>query len=117
LINFVDIPGVAEALANLPEETVVVPEVVALDEAGKPSFKALQNYCSAKATLVFTSSTLLILSGRDLRAERLETRRELLENKVLPPRKRQLCHSVEVVTNPHGKTLFLCSPLRRSPSP
>jgi ATP-dependent DNA ligase len=46
-------PSIAEALASLPNDTAVDGEIVALDEAGKPSFNALQNYGSSKADLIY----------------------------------------------------------------
>jgi bifunctional non-homologous end joining protein LigD len=77
-------PSVANALAKLPDETVVDGEIVALDEAGKPSFNALQNYGSSQTPLIFYLFDVPVLAGRDLRAEKLERRRQLLEEKILP---------------------------------
>jgi len=72
------------ALAKLPDDTIIDGEVVALDDKGKPSFNALQNYSSSKATLVYYVFDVMILAGRDLTQEKLTTRRELLAQKVLP---------------------------------
>ena len=38
--------GVLKGLANLPDETVIDGEVIALDDDGRPSFNILQNYGS-----------------------------------------------------------------------
>ncbi|HWK31849.1 MAG TPA: non-homologous end-joining DNA ligase, partial [Terriglobales bacterium] len=77
-------PSVVKALATLPDDTVIDGEVVAFDEEGRPSFNALQNYGSAPAPVVFYVFDVLVLSGKDLRREPLQKRRELLEKKVLP---------------------------------
>ena len=46
-------PGIVRAPAALPDEAVIDGEIVALDETGRPSFNALQNLGSSKATLVY----------------------------------------------------------------
>jgi ATP-dependent DNA ligase len=56
---------------------------VALDEEGRPSFSTLQNY-SLGAPLHFFIFDLLVLKGRDVMAEPLVKRRELIEMHVLP---------------------------------
>lgn len=76
--------GLGKALASMPDETVIDGEVVALDEEGRPSFSALQNYGSAGIPLHFFIFDLLILQGRDVMAESLMKRRELIEKHVLP---------------------------------
>ena len=59
-------------------------EVVALDQNGKPSFNALQNHGSSQMPLHFYVFDLMVLDGKDVMGETLETRRGLLESKVLP---------------------------------
>jgi bifunctional non-homologous end joining protein LigD len=76
--------AVVKALEKLPDNTVVDGEIVAFDPEGRPSFGALQNYGSAPGAVVFYVFDVLVLSGRDVRRESLERRRELLEKKVLP---------------------------------
>jgi bifunctional non-homologous end joining protein LigD len=77
-------PTIAKALAKLPDNTVVDGELVALDEDDRPSFNLLQNYGNSSGPLLFFIFDLLVLSGRDLKQETLETRRGLLEKKVMP---------------------------------
>ncbi len=77
-------PGIVEALAHLPNETVVDGEVVALDGDGKPSFNLLQNFGSGKAPLYFYVFDLLILGGEVVMGRPLLERRNLLETLVLP---------------------------------
>src|SRR5580658_7240917 len=77
-------PGIVKALASMPDETVIDGEVVALDQDGKPSFNALQNHGSAGVPVHFFIFDLLMLDGRDVMAEPLVKRRELIEEHVLP---------------------------------
>jgi ATP-dependent DNA ligase len=77
-------PGIVKALASMPDETVIDGEVVALDEDGRPSFNTLQNYGSAGVPLHFFIFDLLMLRGREVMAEALVKRRELIEKHVLP---------------------------------
>ena len=77
-------PNVVKALASMPDETVIDGEVVALDEDGRPSFNTLQNYGPAGVPLHFFIFDLLMLHGREVIAEPLVKRRELIEKHVLP---------------------------------
>jgi bifunctional non-homologous end joining protein LigD len=77
-------PGIVKALANLPDETVIDGEIVALDEGGRPSFNSLQNYGSRGAPLHFFIFDVLILKGKDVMGDPLIKRRELIEEHVLP---------------------------------
>jgi DNA ligase D-like protein (predicted ligase) len=74
----------AQALAELPDETSIDGELVALDEAGRPSFNALQNYRRAATPLQFYVFDVLTLAGRSLKNEPLEERRRVLQTKVMP---------------------------------
>jgi bifunctional non-homologous end joining protein LigD len=76
-------PSVVSALSKLPDETVIDGEVVALDESGRPSFNILQNYGSAKAPVLYYVFDVMMLAGRDMMAEALQTRRDMLERKVM----------------------------------
>jgi ATP-dependent DNA ligase len=77
-------PAVVRGLAKLPKETVIDGELVALDENGRPSFNALQNFGGSQTPIVYYVFDVIVLAGRDVSAETLTTRRELLEQKVLP---------------------------------
>ena len=76
-------PTIARALAKLPDDTVVDGELAALDADGRPSFNLLQNYGNSTGPLVYFLFDLLVLSGRDLKKDPLETRRGLLERKLM----------------------------------
>jgi bifunctional non-homologous end joining protein LigD len=76
-------PAIVQALAALPDETVVDGEVVALDPDGRPSFNALQNG-AAGATIFYYVFDVMVLGGRNVMGEPLATRRGLLSREVLP---------------------------------
>jgi len=74
-------PGVVTALRELPDETVIDGEIVALDATGKPVFSLLQN---GSTDVHFYAFDVLFLAGKDVTGEPLVKRRDLLENHVLP---------------------------------
>jgi bifunctional non-homologous end joining protein LigD len=76
-------PAVVRGLAQMPDETVIDGEIVALDEDGRPSFNALQNFVPG-TPLVYYVFDVMVLDGRDVMGETLEKRQSLLERKVLP---------------------------------
>src|SRR5260221_140414 len=53
-------PYIAEALAELPPETVVDGEVVALDDSGRPDFHALQHFQASASRIQYFVFDLLI---------------------------------------------------------
>jgi bifunctional non-homologous end joining protein LigD len=59
-------PVLAQALAELPDETIIDGEVVALDETGRPSFNVLQNYRRASTPLQFYAFDVVSFAGRSL---------------------------------------------------
>jgi bifunctional non-homologous end joining protein LigD len=73
-------PYIAEALADLPNDTVVDGEVVALNDSGKPEFNLLQNYRSAAARIHYFVFDLLVYQGRDVMGLSLEERRKVLRS-------------------------------------
>jgi bifunctional non-homologous end joining protein LigD len=64
-----------------------------LDADGKPSFGLLQNYSSSPAPLLFYAFDVMILSGKNVMNEPLETRRSLLETKILSKLKEPIRYS------------------------
>jgi DNA ligase D-like protein (predicted ligase) len=77
-------PAVLSGLARLPDETVIDGELVAFDSDGRPSFNALQNQQSSKTPIIYYVFDVMVLAGRDVKAQTLERRRRLLERDVLP---------------------------------
>jgi DNA ligase D-like protein (predicted ligase) len=77
-------PSLVKALGSLANETVLDGEVVALDESGRPSFNALQNYSPFKTPIFYYVFDVLVLGGRNIMPEHLSVRRDLLRRHVLP---------------------------------
>jgi len=77
-------PALAAAFANLPDETIIDGEIVAIDESGRPSFSRLQNFSANAHAITFYAFDVPMWKGQDLRAQRLDKRRELLRTKVMP---------------------------------
>ena len=76
-----------EALADLPNDTVIDGEVVALNKSGKPEFNLLQNYLSEAARIHYFVFDLLVYQGRDGMSLSLEERRKILHSlKLSSPR-------------------------------
>jgi ATP-dependent DNA ligase len=75
---------VASALANLPDETVIDGELVALDEQGKPNFNLLQNSRSAESRIMLYAFDVLVRRGEDVMKQPLSKRREILATTVKP---------------------------------
>jgi DNA ligase D-like protein (predicted ligase) len=71
-------PYLVEALAELPEGTVVDGEVVALDDAGRPNFNLLQQFRSGASRICYFIFDLLVCNDRDLTRLPLIERHKLL---------------------------------------
>jgi ATP-dependent DNA ligase len=89
-------PSIVRALAPVPNETVIDGEIVAFDHSGRPSFNTLQNYGSSNVPIFYFAFDLLMLAGRDLRSETLDTRRELLKAKILSKVDEPIRYSAEL---------------------
>jgi bifunctional non-homologous end joining protein LigD len=70
-----------KGIAELPSDTIIDGEIVALDERGKPSFNLLQGLGIAEAIVLYAFD-LLMLRGKDIRLWLLEERREQLRELV-----------------------------------
>jgi bifunctional non-homologous end joining protein LigD len=80
-------PYIAEALAELPADSVVDGEVVALDDSGRPDFHALQHFQASASRIQYFIFDVLVWNGRDLTDMPLSERRKLLKSiKLRSPR-------------------------------
>jgi bifunctional non-homologous end joining protein LigD len=71
-------PYIVEALTDLPENTVVDGEVVALDEVGRPNFNLLQHSRSQASRICYFVFDVLVYHGHDLTRLPLSERREIM---------------------------------------
>jgi hypothetical protein len=77
-------PYIAKALQDLPNDTVVDGELVALSPDGRPDFHLLQNFRSAESRIVYYAFDILVHEGRRLTGLPLFERRAILSNVVEP---------------------------------
>jgi bifunctional non-homologous end joining protein LigD len=89
LRRFKGLASIGAAFRSLP--VVVDGEICALDERGRSSFQALQQYDmpargAEKTPLTYVAFDLLYADGRDLRALPLEERKAKLEALIVPER-------------------------------
>ena len=87
---------VVRALASMPRDSVFDGELVALDEAGRPSFNLLQNHHSVRPRVVYYVFDLLYLKGVDLRSLPLRERRELLRSVFVRREEVDLCEAFDL---------------------
>jgi bifunctional non-homologous end joining protein LigD len=73
-------PLLVEALGELPEDTVVDGEVVALDDSGRPNFNLLAQFRSGASRIHYFIFDLLVCNHRDLTNLPLTKRRELMKS-------------------------------------
>ena len=71
---------VFEALADLPDNTVIDGEVVALNGSGRPDFNLLQHYRTKASHIHYFVFDLLIYRNRDLTGLPLINRREIMRS-------------------------------------
>lgn len=83
---------VAKALTELPKETIVDGEIVAVDAHGRSDFNLLQNFRSAESRIHYYAFDLLMLKGKSLLKMPLDERRALLSRHL--PRNEHVTTSV-----------------------
>jgi DNA ligase D-like protein (predicted ligase) len=74
-------PTVVRGVSELPNDTIIDGEIVALDEDGRPSFNLLQGFGNAQAIVLYVFD-LLMLQGKDVRLWPLDDRRGQLRKIV-----------------------------------
>ena len=78
-----DYPAIREALSRLAAKSAMVDgEIVAFDEAGRPSFQHLHHRSAKPAAIRYFAFDLLHLDGKNLQGEPLSSRRAMLHSIV-----------------------------------
>lgn len=77
-------PGIVAGLANLPDDSIIDGEIVAMDESGRPSFNRLQNFPANADAITLFAFDLLMWHGENLLRQPLEKRRSLLRSRAMP---------------------------------
>jgi DNA ligase D-like protein (predicted ligase) len=72
---------ILDALRELPSNTVLDGEIVALDDAGRPNFNLLQHFRAEASRICYFVFDLLVYQDRDLTQLPLIERREILRTK------------------------------------
>jgi bifunctional non-homologous end joining protein LigD len=87
-------PYIIEALCDLPDNTVVDGEVVALNDAGRPDFNLLQHSRSQASRICYFVFDLLVYENRDLTQLHFVERRQIMSSalKLHSPRIRMSQH-------------------------
>ena len=87
-------PYLIEALSDLPENTVIDGEVVALDDAGRPDFNLLQHSRSQALRICYFVFDLLVYQNHDLTRLPFIERRQIMSSalKFRSPRIRMAQH-------------------------
>jgi ATP-dependent DNA ligase len=78
------VEGRATALKDLPDDTVIDGELVALGPDGRPDFNLLQNFRSAESRIVYYAFDILIHRQRNLIELSLSERRAILSSIIEP---------------------------------
>jgi len=73
---------IATALKDLPDDTVIDGELVALGPDGRPDFNLLQNFRSAESRILYYAFDILVYKGRNLTELPLSERRAILSSVI-----------------------------------
>jgi len=73
-------PYIIDALSDLPENSVVDGEVVALDDAGRPDFNLLQHSRSQASRICYFVFDLLVYQNHDLTRLPFTDRRQIMSS-------------------------------------